>query len=71
MDCSVAQWHTPFLRTKPSTTGVTLAITWPMSITSADPFPAANLEQRTFSRTHMLLDSNGHSYAFNTPVLAI
>ena len=34
----------PFRRTKPSTTGVTLAVDWPMSITNAEPFPAAKLE---------------------------
>ena len=35
----------PFRRTKPSTTGVTLAVDWPMSITNAEPFPAAKLEE--------------------------
>lgn len=34
---------TPFLNTKPSTTGVTLAVDLPISMTSAEPFPAAKL----------------------------
>ena len=47
---SVGRWrkeglmYVPFRRTKPSTTGVTLAVEWPMSMTNAEPFPAANLE---------------------------
>lgn len=36
--------NAPFLKTKPSMTGVTLAIVWPISITSAEPLPAAKLE---------------------------
>ena len=35
--------YIPFRRTKPSTTGVTLAVEWPISMTNAEPFPAANL----------------------------
>lgn len=34
----------PFLRTKPSTTGVTLAMVLPTSMTRADPLPAAKLK---------------------------
>ena len=35
--------HIPFRRTNPSTTGVTLVVEWPMSMTNAEPFPAAKL----------------------------
>jgi len=40
--------YIPFRRTKPSTTGVTLAVEWPMSMTNAEPFPAANLVEGRF-----------------------
>jgi len=39
-----SQTYLPFLSTKPSTTGVMLAIECPTSMTRAEPFPAANLE---------------------------
>lgn len=50
----------PFLSTNPSTTGVTLAVERPISMTSADPFPAANLRHPIESRTrqkHMNIQS--------------
>jgi len=42
----------PLRRTNPSEIGVTLAILFPISITSEVPFPAANLPVRKVNQIH-------------------
>ena len=68
--------YIPFRRTKPSTTGVTLAVEWPMSMTNAEPFPAANLVEGHFcppKSAGQFTDKRGkvQTDAFNTPVFAM
>ncbi len=68
--------NVPLRRTKPSTTGVTLAVEWPMSMTNAEPFPAANLKKKMGEFFSQVTGSSEQEReigtdAFNTPVFAM
>jgi hypothetical protein len=58
----------PLRSTNPSTTGVTLAMACPTSITSPEAFPAANLS-RVYDKSRRGRESATH--VLRTPVLAM